>query len=168
LLLHDPQTSFRQSTKAHEPMHSHRKTLDPRSFDLSTQSYWKLREARKLLQLAGKTQTIPFIGVGAFFFISLVLYLANPLHPAWKLPFSAHIETHGSHLPLLVIKYAFTTKYQQQENPTKIYPIYFFTIFPPSLCRLEAYNKIVSAGHRFLFRRSWSTLLGCRSWSNLA
>jgi hypothetical protein len=49
--------------------------------------------------LLGNTQTIPFIGVGASFFISLVLYLANLLHRYGKLPFPAHIEILGNSLP---------------------------------------------------------------------
>jgi hypothetical protein len=116
------------------------------------------RSSKRFCSLLGThNKRYPSIGVGAFFFISFVLYLANPLHRHGTLPFSAHIETHRNSLPpFLAIKYAFTTSIKLSTTRKVQQKLFIqFTSspqLPPKLLRkLEAYNdKIVSAGYPFL------------------
>jgi hypothetical protein len=135
------------------------------------------KKLEKLLQLARKTHNkrYPSIGVGAFFFISFVLYLANPLHRHGTLPFSAHIETHGNSFALfwrLGTHSRQVSTINNKKSPTKIiYRIYFFTT-----TSAQAFAKTGSLQQQNRLRRptvSYSEGVGqhwdgCRSWSNLA
>jgi hypothetical protein len=127
------------------------------------------KKLEKLLQLARKTHNkrYPSIGVGAFFFISFVLYLANPLHRHGTLPFSAHIDTHGNSFALFWrlgthSRQVSTINYQQQEKSNKNYlsNLLLHHNFRPSFCENWKLTTTKSSpqAYRFLFRRSWSTL----------
>jgi hypothetical protein len=150
-----------------------RHTLDPSLFDLSTQPFSRdfLETSRSSEAPAACWEThkrypsSASAHLSSFLSFSTLRIFFTGMENYHSLPI---LRSSAILCPFLVIKYAFTTSINNRKIQQKFTQSTSSPFSRQAFAKLEAYNKIVSAGHHFLFWRSWSTLLGYRSWSNLA